>query len=154
MFGIGGSELILIAFVALLVFGPERIPELARTAARGYRELTKLRKQVDSTLDDVKRDLNIDHELKQLALDDAPASSTAPLIRPPQGERASARAATVAGPGQPLNSEGHSNLSAAPAERFIFAALPVPEEDDYLAPAPAPSAASPADPEDYLGAAS
>jgi sec-independent protein translocase protein TatB len=30
----GAQELIVIAIVALLVFGPERLPELARTAAR------------------------------------------------------------------------------------------------------------------------
>lgn len=39
MFGIGFTEFILIAVVVLLVFGPERIPGVARTAARLYREV-------------------------------------------------------------------------------------------------------------------
>lgn len=105
MFGIGGGELVLIAFVALIVFGPQRIPELARSAARGYRELTKLRRQMDDALDDVKRDLDLDAELKQL--------DAAPLIRPPAGERARAGGSTP-----------------APAE--AAARLAVPDEDDYL----------------------
>lgn len=34
MFGIGFAELAVIAFVAVLVLGPDRLPELARQAAR------------------------------------------------------------------------------------------------------------------------
>ena len=47
MFGIGFSELILIFVVALLVLGPKRLPELAKTLGRLYRE-------VKSTVDEVK----------------------------------------------------------------------------------------------------
>jgi sec-independent protein translocase protein TatB len=42
MFGIGGSELLIIVFVALLVFGPSRLPEIARTVKRGYQEWARL----------------------------------------------------------------------------------------------------------------
>jgi Sec-independent protein translocase protein TatA len=145
MFGIGGGELFFIAFVALIVFGPQRIPELARTAARGYRELLKLRRQVDSTLAEVKHDLQLDQELGALGLDEPHATGT-PVLRPPEGERASARARTVAHPA-PRRSEGHPDA----AGRFVFEALPVPEADDYLAPTLPRPAGSAADPEDYLG---
>ena len=39
MFGIGFTELVLIFVVALLVFGPEKIPGVATRAAKMYREL-------------------------------------------------------------------------------------------------------------------
>ena len=47
MFGIGFSELILIFIVALLVLGPKRLPEVAKTLGRFYRD-------IKSTVDEVK----------------------------------------------------------------------------------------------------
>lgn len=34
MFGIGGSEIIIIAVFALLIFGPDKIPDVARQVGR------------------------------------------------------------------------------------------------------------------------
>ncbi len=42
MNGVGGPELLVILVVALLVFGPKSIPEVARTVGRGMRELRRL----------------------------------------------------------------------------------------------------------------
>ena len=39
MFGVGLPELTVIAFVAVLVFGPDKLPELARQAGRMARQL-------------------------------------------------------------------------------------------------------------------
>jgi Tat protein translocase TatB subunit len=39
MFDIGTQELIIIFVVALLVFGPKKLPELAKTLGKGIREL-------------------------------------------------------------------------------------------------------------------
>jgi TatA/E family protein of Tat protein translocase len=39
MFDIGTQELIIIFIVALLVFGPRKLPELARTLGKGVRDL-------------------------------------------------------------------------------------------------------------------
>lgn len=41
MFGIGFGELVVIAFLAVLVFGPDRLPELAQQAGRFVRQLRK-----------------------------------------------------------------------------------------------------------------
>ncbi len=55
MFGIGGWEMLLIAVVALLVFGPKRLPELARSMGRGLAEFRRassdLRRSFDLDLD-------------------------------------------------------------------------------------------------------
>jgi sec-independent protein translocase protein TatA len=38
MFGIGPTELIVVLVVALLIFGPKRLPDLGRSLGRGIRE--------------------------------------------------------------------------------------------------------------------
>src|ERR1700750_1889842 len=45
MFGVGLPELAVIAFVAVLVFGPDKLPEFARQAGRMARQLEGFGKQ-------------------------------------------------------------------------------------------------------------
>jgi len=37
-FGIGATELIILLIVALIIFGPKRLPEMGRSLGRGMRE--------------------------------------------------------------------------------------------------------------------
>ena len=39
MFGMGMSEILIICGVALLVFGPQQLPEMAKKIAKGLKEL-------------------------------------------------------------------------------------------------------------------
>lgn len=59
MFGIGPMELVLILVVALLVFGPKRLPELARTLGRGMGEFRRASADLRQSLalDDLQKDL-------------------------------------------------------------------------------------------------
>lgn len=62
MFDVGFSELILVAIVALVVVGPERLPKLARTAGLW---IGKGRAMVNSVKAEIDREIKAD-ELKQM----------------------------------------------------------------------------------------
>lgn len=72
MFDIGFSELVLTALVALIVFGPERLPQAARTAGlwigRLKRVLADTRREVERELgaDDIRRQLHNEAIMKNL----------------------------------------------------------------------------------------
>jgi TatA/E family protein of Tat protein translocase len=50
LFGIGGWEFIIIAGLALLLFGPDKLPELARTVGRFMRDFKRYQDLMESTL--------------------------------------------------------------------------------------------------------
>jgi len=50
MFNIGPQELLLILVLALLVVGPQRLPEIARTIGKGMREFRKAQDEVKKTI--------------------------------------------------------------------------------------------------------
>jgi sec-independent protein translocase protein TatB len=52
MFGVGLPELAVIAFVAVLVFGPDKLPEFARQAGRMARQLKGFANQARDELRD------------------------------------------------------------------------------------------------------
>lgn len=51
MFGIGVTEILLILIVALVIVGPEKLPELARTIAKGFNEFKRTSNDIKRTID-------------------------------------------------------------------------------------------------------
>jgi len=62
MFGIGMPEFLLILVVALVVLGPKRLPELARSLGRGLAELKK-------TTGDLKQNIDFGDDLNKVQQD-------------------------------------------------------------------------------------
>lgn len=65
----GPQELLVIAVVALLVFGPDRLPELARNAAK---VINRIRAETTKSVDDLKRAAELeglDREWKEVSAD-------------------------------------------------------------------------------------
>jgi sec-independent protein translocase protein TatA len=77
---LGPAEILVILVVALLVFGPNKMPEIARQVGKGFREFKRVQQHLQSELRDVVSEF------------DAPSSSAAtadpvPML-PPREEPA------------------------------------------------------------------
>lgn len=61
MFDLGLQELVVIFVVALLVFGPKKLPELARTMGKGVAQLKRamsdIKSEVDEEVDTIEKDI-------------------------------------------------------------------------------------------------
>ncbi len=55
MFNIGPTELLIILVLALIVFGPQRLPEIGRSIGRSLREF---RRATDEIRGEIERDLD------------------------------------------------------------------------------------------------
>lgn len=56
MFGISSTEFVVILFVALLVVGPQQLPQVLRVCGRTYRKLNRFAKNVSQVIDDTMYD--------------------------------------------------------------------------------------------------
>lgn len=50
VFGIGGTEIVVIAMVALLLFGPDKLPQLGRTVGRFLRDFKRYQDIMEATI--------------------------------------------------------------------------------------------------------
>lgn len=66
MFGIGGGELIFIIFIALMLFGSDKIPELARTIGKGMAQLKNATNEIKSEIQKGAEANGIDTSMKEL----------------------------------------------------------------------------------------
>ena len=79
MFGIGLPELVVILAVALIVLGPQRLPEVARMLGRAYGQLRRASEEFQNTIrqdlaalerqEDVNRNKAIAQEIRERCAD-------------------------------------------------------------------------------------
>jgi sec-independent protein translocase protein TatB len=98
MFGLSFGEILIIAVLALLLLGPERLPEAAKTLGKGLRDI---RRATDDLKDQVEREIYSD--------DKKPRPSLVPPVP-------AAAVPGPAGPPPPATPENVPGLEAALAE--------------------------------------
>ena len=104
MFDIGFSELLLVGLVALVVFGPERLPGAARTAGlwigRLKRSFSAIKAEVEREMgaDEIRRQL---HNEQILQMERELQQSIQPAATPPADTSAASPPAPEAGPTTP-----------------------------------------------------
>ncbi len=50
MFGIGSTELLIIGVFAFIIFGPDKVPELARTVGKFWKQFNEVREGMEKTI--------------------------------------------------------------------------------------------------------
>ncbi len=113
MFGLSFGEILIIAVLALLLLGPERLPDAAKTLGKGLRDI---RRATDDLKDQVEREIYAD-DAKKVAR---------PALVPPVP--AGGPVPGPAGPPPPATSENVPGLEAALAEPPGAEPGPVPTE--------------------------
>ncbi|MES2544967.1 MAG: twin-arginine translocase TatA/TatE family subunit [Bacteroidota bacterium] len=63
MFGIGGGELIFILFVMLMLFGADKIPDIARTLGQGMAQLKNATNDLKSEIQKGAEEIGIDKKM-------------------------------------------------------------------------------------------
>ena len=87
MFGtLGGPELFLILVVALIVFGPKKLPEVGKSLGRMMNEFKKASNEFRQTLED---EVEADKR-RETARIEPPVASSANMVEPPGGHEAPA----------------------------------------------------------------
>ena len=106
MFGIGPTELVVILVIALLVIGPSRLPELARSLGKGLAEFKRATSDISKEFE----------ETRQVLEEDARALAREEMRRERSGERT------------PPGAMARGSSSTAPA------AEPAPESEGEAGP--------------------
>lgn len=120
MFDIGFSELVAIGLIALIVLGPKRLPEVARTAGRW---MGQLRRFIADVKQDIDREINTEDlaELRKLKQE---LNDTRRLMQNTSGELVKGfteispdSVPTIHSPEPPQLTSGDSAATSAPAWR-------------------------------------
>ena len=133
MFDVGFSEIVVIAVVALIVIGPERLPRTARMLGHLFGRLQRY-------VNEVKADINREMELDELRRLQREVKSAASEIEQSMSAVASEVQTGARSIEQQLNDTG---AAAAPATRGDAAPADTPADTPVAAPASDDRAAEP-----------
>ena len=157
MFGIGGSEILVILVVALLFLGPDKLPEAAKTISKGIRDLKKQSRalqnqiegdeQIGGAIRDLKSALRGDeHPPRPLVRREPPKLAEPVAIASPgfssaegSAESIDSPAATTGGHDDGEHSVGDAVAANAPPEGEPVPALTLPLTAGDLDPDAAPA---------------
>jgi sec-independent protein translocase protein TatB len=137
MFDIGFSEIVVIAVVALVVLGPEKLPKAARTLGHLF---GRLQRYVNDVKGDIQRELELD-ELRKLQQNVQTAAKEIEESMSAAGRDVEAHARDVEAA---LNAAGDSATAAPPPAPVATPPASVATPPEAEVPPPATPAAAPA----------
>jgi len=156
MFGMGGTEILVILIVALLFLGPDKLPQAAKTISKGIRDIKKQSRALQRTIED---DEHIGGAIRDLrsalrgeeepyrapkpqreleAAPDPAAAEGGPASLPAGPENPEGQPADASSPSGDAFEGAHGNGNAAAAPALTLP--PTAGEPDDDAPLPSASA--------------
>jgi sec-independent protein translocase protein TatA len=118
---LGPAEILVILVIALLVFGPDKMPDIARKAGQGYRELKRMQTHLKAEL----RDVVSEFDSEETGIPTPTATGDPVPMLPPLDGTASELPAAAAAPAEATSSEATS--SEATSEVALPPAAPPAE---------------------------
>lgn len=92
MFGLGMQELVIIMVIALIIFGPRKLPELGRSLGKSIGEFKRASSELRNTIED---EIRVEETKEVTAA--PPAAAAAPVPAPPADSTVSRTASTGTG---------------------------------------------------------
>lgn len=117
MFGIGMPEMLLLLAIALIVIGPKKLPDLAKSLGRAMREFKKATNELKETLDideDLSEVKNAFNDLKKDTTDLIGVTSTGQGTAPEKGTPDTAKVADTSGASPPVPPDENTVTETVP----------------------------------------
>jgi sec-independent protein translocase protein TatB len=152
VFNFSGSEIVFLLLLALIVLGPEKLPEAVRRFGKTYGEFKKMttgfQTELKSALDEPMREMRETADaFKKAASFDMNADEDDSEAKPPVVAEAKAQPETKPAPARaPAATESPATFSAAPPMRPLPAEQSTTTEQHDASPAAEPDADSAAEP--------
>lgn len=117
MFGMGGTEILVILIVALLFLGPDKLPEAAKSISKGIRDLRKQTREFQETIEADERIGGAIRDIKSALNGEDPRPRPRPArIAPPTDAAAAAASAAAAAASATAAAEVVAEAAEANAE--------------------------------------
>jgi sec-independent protein translocase protein TatA len=149
---LGPAEILVILVIALLVFGPDKMPDIARQVGRGFREFRRVQNHLKAELRDVVSEFDSeDSSPEQRAKDNTgtpvpavtgdPIPSLSPIESSPPATSPVADASTAQAPDAeaPTAAAPPAEVALPPAEVALPPAAAMPPAEVALPPAEPPA---------------
>lgn len=133
MFGMGGTEILVILVVAMIFLGPEKLPEAAAKISKGIRDIRKQQRELTQTIENDTEIGGAIRELKSALRGDEvrrpPVRKQPPAVAetPPAAEAA---APVAEAPAAPVAADPPAEAAAAPAAESAEPAAPAAADPD------------------------
>ena len=113
MFGLGIPELIVIFVIALVVFGPKKLPDLGKSIGRAMAEFKKAQQEfqesVQAEMKEVQKTSNLEELKKMGSLDDLTAANKTDADKPGEVKEAEQKTGQKPEPEQKKDGEAKGN---------------------------------------------